>query len=107
MERTIADQEEEGDEHHRREDDHLDQPERAKLMKDHRPGVQEDDLDVEDDEDHGDEVEAHREPGGRFDVRHDAAFVRCRLRGGGSLGGGEQARGYEGAAREDQGQDEQ
>ena len=42
-------------------------------------GIQEDDLDVEDDERHRDQVELHREALGRLVLGHDAALVRCFL----------------------------
>ena len=53
----------------------LDQAEGAELTEDDRPGVEEHDLDVEDDEDHRHEVEADGEPLRRLLVRHDAALV--------------------------------
>src|SRR3712207_4500954 len=50
-----------GDEHGGDEHDHLDQPEDAQRLVVHGPRVEEDDLDVEDDEEHRDEVVLHRE----------------------------------------------
>src|SRR5690606_7240518 len=48
-----------------------------------RPGEQEDDLDVEDHEQHGDEIELDREPLGRLDFGDDAGLVRSQLLVGG------------------------
>jgi hypothetical protein len=45
-------------EHREGEDGDGDQPEQAELAEHHGEGVQEDHLDVEHDEDHGDQVEA-------------------------------------------------
>ncbi len=46
----------------------------------HRVRVQKHDLDVEHDEEHRDEVEAHREALRRLATRHDAALVRGLFR---------------------------
>src|SRR5690349_22326144 len=50
-----------GDEDGGDEDDHLDQPEELQGVELQRPRVQEDDLDVEDDEEHRGDVVLHRE----------------------------------------------
>jgi hypothetical protein len=57
-----------------------DEPVRGEVLEDGREGIDEDDLDVEDDEGHGHQVELHREPIGRLDLGDDAALVRCFLR---------------------------
>src|SRR4029078_2623300 len=44
------------------EEKELDEAERRELVEDHRQRIQEDDLDVEDDEEHRRQVEADREP---------------------------------------------
>ena len=81
VERAVGDQVHERGEHRDREDDHLDQsPNAPSSSVDDRPRVEEDDLDVEDDEDHRDQVEAHREALGRLLAGHDAALVGRRLR---------------------------
>src|ERR1700742_4395840 len=51
-----------GDEDGDDEQDHLDEAEDAEGRERHRPRVQEDGLDVEDDEEHRGQVEPHREP---------------------------------------------
>ena len=60
-------------------------PNGPEVPVDDGPGVQEDDLDVEDDEDHRDQVEAHREALGRLATRHDAALVGRALGDGGGI----------------------
>src|SRR4051812_5922695 len=50
----------ERDEHGGDEQDHLDEPEQAQLVEENGPGIEEDDLDVEDDEEHRGEVVLHR-----------------------------------------------
>lgn len=47
----------------------------------HRPGIHKDDLDIEDDEEHGDEVEFDTEAGGAFSDGDHAALVRSFLGG--------------------------
>ena len=61
VERPVRHQVGEGDEHDHGEHRHLGQPELPQLAVHDRPGVEEDHLDVEDDEDHRDQVEADRE----------------------------------------------
>ena len=104
---AVADQEEEGDEHHDGEDHHFDEAEGAQLMEDHRPRVQEHDLDVEDDEDHGHQVEADRETGGRLDGGDDPALVGSRLGRRGPLRRGHEGRGYERQGGEEEAEDEE
>ena len=60
-------------------------PKESELAKDDREGVEEDDFDVEDDEDHGDEIEADRKALWRLDLGDNPALVRCQLRVGGTL----------------------
>src|SRR5205823_1216152 len=69
--------EDEGDEHH-----HLDEAEQPEAAELHRPGEQEDRLDVEDDEQHRDDVELHGEAlAAGVPLRDDPALVRRELRG--------------------------
>ena len=75
VERAVGDQVQERREHGDRELDDRDEPERAEPVEHGRERVEEDDLDVEDDEDHRDQVEAHREPLGRR-----RSGRRCRTR---------------------------
>ena len=82
-------------------------PKEPQLVEDHRPRVQEDDLDVEDDEDHGDQVEADRKPGRRLDARDDAALVGRGLRRGRPLPRGQQGRGHEREGGEQESEDEE
>src|SRR5512144_2957677 len=58
------------------EDHRLDVPGPPELARRHRPGEQEDGLEVEDDEEHGDEVELDREPHPGGSLGNDAGFVR-------------------------------
>src|SRR3954463_3938584 len=69
------------DEHGDDEEDHLDQPEDAQRVVVNRPRVEEDDLDVEDDEEHRRQVVLHRETaaGERLVDRLDPALVRLEL----------------------------
>src|SRR6185437_16778260 len=63
-----------GDEDGNDEGDHLDQAERPEVVEGDRPRVQEDDLDIEDDEEHRGQVVLHREPDpGRLAGRLDTA----------------------------------
>src|ERR1700721_1226021 len=59
------------------EQDHLDQPEPAERVERDRPGVEEDDLDVEDDEQHRGQVVLDREAAAADRLRSglDAALV--------------------------------
>src|SRR6266496_6567907 len=69
-----------GHEHERDEDGHLGQAEQAELTEAHGPGEQEDGLDVEDDEQHRDDVELHGEPFTRGEPRRlDPALVWRQL----------------------------
>src|SRR5262245_60319650 len=69
------------DEHGANEQNHLDESEQPQVHERDRPRVQEDDLDVEDDEQHGGQVELDREPAAahRLGRRLDAALVRLEL----------------------------
>src|SRR5919107_4848713 len=71
-----------GDEDRGDEDDHLDQPEHAQRVVGDGPRVEEDDLDVEDDEEHRRQVVLDREPaaGQRLLDRLDPALVGVELR---------------------------
>ena len=71
-----------GDEDGGDEDDHLDQPEELHRVELHGPRVEEDDLDVEDDEEHRGDVVLHREPAAADRLRGglDAALVGVELR---------------------------
>src|SRR6476660_9444383 len=81
LERTLAPDVDEPEREHRDEDHHLDEPEHAEAAEQQRPGIQEDHLDVEDDEEDGGEVELDREasPGGS--ARHVPALERLLLDG--------------------------
>src|SRR5437764_124906 len=70
------------DEHREDEQDHLDQTEHAELVERDRPRVEEDDLDVEDDEQHRRQVVLHRElvTAERLRRRLDAALIGLELR---------------------------
>jgi hypothetical protein len=46
-----------------------------RLFVNHRPRIHENDLEIEEDEQHGDEVKLHAEPRRRFPLRHHAALV--------------------------------
>src|SRR5712691_2944452 len=64
------------DDQDRQEDEHLDEPEEAQTVEHDRPGKQEDRLDVEDDEEHGNQEIPNRKP--RIEGRRrrlDTAFV--------------------------------
>jgi len=65
-ERALRRQEEKRREHVRR-DQHLDESEETELAKDDREGVHEDDFDVEDHENHRDQIEPNGESLRRFD----------------------------------------
>src|SRR5262249_26389177 len=67
------------DEEHRDEQHHLDQGDPAQIAERHGPGVEEHGLDVEEDEQHGDEIELDREPLTRRAQRIDAALVGHEL----------------------------
>src|SRR5918998_2006533 len=77
-----------GDEHGADEQGHLDQAEQAQGVEGDGPRDQEDHLDVEDDEEHGGQVELHREPATahRLGRRLDAALVGVELRAVVALG---------------------
>src|SRR6516164_5651697 len=70
------------DKHGDDEGNHLDEAERPQLVEGHRPGVKEDDLDVEDDEQHRGQVVLDRDLATAKRNRGwlDAAFVRFELR---------------------------
>src|SRR6266436_2147827 len=64
---------------HADEDEHLDEPGHAETAEDDRPGIQEHDLDVEHDEENGDEIESHREATARGTGRRIAALEHLLL----------------------------
>src|SRR4029077_21018213 len=70
---VVADDEDED------EDEHLDQAEQQQLIEDDGPREHEDRLDVEDDEQHRDQVVADTVPVARVGCRFDAAFVGLQL----------------------------
>jgi len=84
-ESAFGDQEEKRREHGQGEDQHLDESEETELAKDDREGVHEDDFDVEDHENHRDQIEPNGESLRRFDFGDNPALVRCQLRVRGSL----------------------
>src|SRR4029079_5364309 len=63
------------------EDDQLDEAGPAQLAQRHRPRIEERDLDVEEQEDHRDEIELHRMPLARVPDRRHAALVGRHLLG--------------------------
>src|SRR5579863_9668760 len=77
--RAVGDEVHERDEDDSGEDDHLDEPERLDLVEHDGPRIEEDDLDVEDDEDHRHQVETHGEPLRRLEAGHDAGLVGREL----------------------------
>ena len=81
LERADREQVRERHEQHEQEDAHHDEPVRRRGSRNTvENGIEEDDLDVEDDERHRDQVELHREALGRLVLGHDAALVRRLLR---------------------------
>src|SRR4030042_5593930 len=71
--------------------DDLDKAEDAELVVNHGPGEEEERLDLEDDEDEGQEVETDRGGlAGRGGGRLDAAFVRLALAADGAAAVGEE-----------------
>ena len=112
VERAVGDQVQEGHEDHGGEDDDLDQPEGGDLVEHDGPWVEKHDLDVEDDEDHRHQVEAHRKALWRLTVGHDPALVGRQLGQGRLLarrqhGGRHQGEHGEGEAKEPQEKDRQ
>ena len=67
-------------------------PNSADRAQRHRPGKQERDLEIEDDEQDGDEIEAHVESRARIGERLEAAFVGRQLLGIGPLARDQEAR---------------
>src|SRR5690606_41276896 len=63
------------------EQEHLDKPEQTEQIEGHGPRVEEDDLDVEDDEQHRGQIELDREPlaPDRLRRRLDPALVRLKI----------------------------
>ena len=105
--RALGDQEEQRAEDGGGKDQHLDEPEEAELAKNDGEGVHEDDFDVEDHEDHRDEVEADGKALGRLDLGDDPALVRRQLRVRWTLVRGQQRRGYKRSRREQHSEDEE
>src|SRR5262245_20658960 len=79
LERALAPDVDEPEREDEEEDHHLDEPEDAEPAEQERPRIEEDDLDVEDDEEDGGEVELDREPAPRWTARHVAALERLLL----------------------------
>ena len=79
----VTDQVQEGLKHCRREDQNCYQAVPAQFLVHHGKWVEEDDLNVEDNEDHGDEVEADRETLWWFFHIYDSALICHHLRGRG------------------------
>src|SRR5208283_3229995 len=75
VEGPVCDEIHEGQEDGSREHEYLDEAEPAQARRVDRPREEEDDLDVDDHEDHSYQVEAHREPPGRLVGRHDSTLV--------------------------------
>src|SRR5581483_8270145 len=81
VERPLPPHVDQGHEEEDDEDDHLDQHEdRVSELHDHAHRIEKDDLDVEEDEEHRDHVEAEPEPEGPRDLAREAAFIRIALR---------------------------
>src|SRR5271154_2734604 len=74
------------------EDEHCDETEPADVLQDHRPGKEEGDLQVEEDEEDRHEVVAHVELHARVLESLEAALVRREFRGLGILAAGEPRR---------------
>src|SRR6266508_5796258 len=72
------------DEQDAHEDEHLDEAEPLELVEGDRPRVEEDRLDVEDDEEHRRQVEAHGQAAVGGGVGDDARLIRGELALGGS-----------------------
>src|SRR3954453_1294420 len=86
LERATSPHVHEGDDEERDEDDGLDQGEGAEVPQLHRDRVEEHDLDVEQDEQHRDQVEADAEAEALLHLRGEAALVGVLLVGrGGAL----------------------
>src|SRR6266581_3432469 len=79
IEASVAPDVRERYEEYAHEHEHLDEAEPLELPHQHRPRIEEDGLDVEDDEKHRGEVEADRQPAHRRSLRDDAGLVRSEL----------------------------
>src|SRR5262249_32033514 len=102
VERALLQQIEVAHEQDEDEEQHLDQAVQPELAERHGPRVEEHRLDVEEDEEHRDQIELDREAGARVADRLDAALIRSELgrvlpprhdeRGHADRAGGEQQR---------------
>src|SRR5206468_8794199 len=79
LERALAPDVGEAERQHEHEDRHLDEAEHPERAEDHRPGIEEDHLDVEDDEEDRGQVELDREAPPRGPARRVAALERLGL----------------------------
>src|SRR5881397_143087 len=82
FERSLAPGVDQGHQQDGGEHRHLDDAEPAQSLDDHGPGVDEDGLDVEDDEEHGRQVKADGKAAACTSARHDAGLVGQILRCG-------------------------
>ena len=72
---------------------------------DDRPGKQEDGLHIEEDEEHGDHIEADREASAGVALGHDAAFIGFQLRYGAAVLTDKKGAGDHGRAQSDRDKD--
>src|ERR1700693_3449575 len=79
IQRSLAPLVDEADGQHAEEADHRQEAEPADVVQRHRPGKQERDLEIEDDEQDCHEIEPHGEPAARIIKRLEAAFVGGHL----------------------------
>src|SRR3954465_5732058 len=94
VERSLAPDVDVGDREDDYEKEELDEAEPRELVEDHSERIQEDDLDIEDDEEHRRQVEADREAGGGGRPERDAGLERQRPGTHAAVGpGGQRERG--------------
>src|SRR3546814_6704653 len=86
LQRSLLPHVDEAEQQHARKDAHLDQTDDPEITEYGRPGHDEDDFQVENDELDGDEVVAHVELHARVLERREPAFVRRQLLRSGALG---------------------
>src|SRR5213079_995820 len=79
LERALAPDVGEAERQHEHEDRHLDEAEHPERAEDHRPGIEEDHLDVEEDEEDRGQVELDRDAPPRGAARRVAALERLGL----------------------------
>src|SRR4029077_1394452 len=99
----------EGDEQDAHEHQHLDEAEPLELLQEHRPWIEEDRFDVEDDEEHRRQIEPHRYAAMGGSVGDDPGFIRRHLSPGWACGAEHEAQGNERyhEPEDDQDEDEQ